>query len=136
MVTGDCPAPTTVYGMPIGAPSQVVPKSGCKVVSRPIEATRTSDSGCTGSAEMSVFQGLSSGKMRQAPTRGEASSAPEVSPSVELSLADASLVDALCVESSLVDALCVESSVSAVDASLVASLAASPSTSLVVPLDR
>src|SRR6187549_528951 len=51
--------------MPIGAPSHSVPKSGCRVSSRPIESMKASLLGCSGYSEMSVFQGLSLGNMLQ-----------------------------------------------------------------------
>src|SRR4051812_24755042 len=47
--------------MPLGAPFQTVPKSGCSPVVRPMLAIRLVELGSTGSWETSRFQGLSGG---------------------------------------------------------------------------
>src|SRR5438552_15469918 len=56
-----CAPETTRNGMPFGAPSQTVPKSGCRPVLRPMLAMRAAEFGSTGAVEMSWFQGLSAG---------------------------------------------------------------------------
>src|SRR2546425_2257061 len=48
--------------MPFGAPSQTVPKSGCRPVLRPMLAINAAEFGSTGAPEISWFQGLSGGK--------------------------------------------------------------------------
>src|SRR5437870_5373654 len=48
--------------MPLGAPFQVVPKSGCRPVVSPMLAISFAESGSTGWVEMSWFHGLLSGK--------------------------------------------------------------------------
>src|SRR4051794_3043893 len=47
--------------MPLGAPFQTVPKSGCSPVVRPMLAIRLAEFGSTGSWETSRFQALSVG---------------------------------------------------------------------------
>src|SRR2546423_2255260 len=47
--------------MPLGAPAQMVPKSECSPVIRPMLAIRLSEFGSTGAVETSAFQGLSAG---------------------------------------------------------------------------
>src|SRR5437868_15096203 len=56
-----CAPETTRNGMPFGAPSQTVPKSGGRPVLRPMLAMRAAECGSTGAVEMSWFQGLSAG---------------------------------------------------------------------------
>ena len=55
--------------LPIGAPFQTVPKSGCSPLSRPIDAMNWADCGWTGRREMSWFHGLSAGKIATSPKR-------------------------------------------------------------------
>src|SRR5438093_740879 len=50
--------------MPLGAPCQTVPKSGCSGRSLPMPAIRLAELGSTGAFETSWFQGLSSGNRR------------------------------------------------------------------------
>src|SRR5687767_8176965 len=56
--------------MPIGPPFQNVPKSGWRCSDAPIDATHAVDRSCTGYAEMSVFHGLSAGKIVQSDAGG------------------------------------------------------------------
>src|SRR5438445_90445 len=56
-----CVPETTRNGMPFGAPSQTVPKSGWRPVVRPMLAISAAEFGSTGAVEMSWFQGLSAG---------------------------------------------------------------------------
>ena len=42
------PAPTCTNGIPIGAPSQNVPKSGCSLLVDPTLDTHAADRACTG----------------------------------------------------------------------------------------
>src|SRR6476469_4940356 len=57
-----------MYGMPFGAPSQTVPKSGCtRFVAPPQLLISVVEFGSTGWAEMSVFHGLSAGKTVRVP---------------------------------------------------------------------
>src|SRR5215831_20541118 len=57
-----------MYGMPFGAPSQTVPKSGCtRFVAPPQLLINVVELGSTGSAEMSVFHALSAGKTVRVP---------------------------------------------------------------------
>src|SRR5688572_14122127 len=63
---GPSPA-TTTYGIPIGAPSHTVPKSGWSPVSNPMLAMRASEFGSTGAPDTSVFHGLSGGNGRLPP---------------------------------------------------------------------
>src|SRR5688500_19745242 len=56
-------AETTTYGMPIGPPSQNVPKSGWRFLVAPMKFTYVEEFGWTGYPEMSVFHGLSGGKI-------------------------------------------------------------------------
>src|SRR5690606_4639809 len=60
-----CDESTMVNGMPIGAPSHSVPKSGCRFESRPMLSMKFSLFGCSGFSEMSVFHGLCAGNMGQ-----------------------------------------------------------------------
>src|SRR5512132_3200125 len=63
MGTLGCVPPTSTYGMPLGAPSHTVPKSGCTFrVEPPQLLMSVVEFGSTGWAEMSVFHGLSAGK--------------------------------------------------------------------------
>src|SRR5690606_32805230 len=55
---------TTMYGMPLGAPFQVVPKSGCRL-RMPQLAMSVAEFGSTGALAMLVFQGLSFGNGRR-----------------------------------------------------------------------
>src|SRR3954467_4106819 len=50
--------------MPLGAPAQTVPKSGCSPVFNPMLAISAAEFGSTADPETSVFQGLSAGKQR------------------------------------------------------------------------
>src|SRR3954453_11405944 len=50
--------------MPLGAPSHVVPKSGCRFRS-PHDAIKVNERGSTDAALMSAFHGLSAGKGRR-----------------------------------------------------------------------
>lgn len=49
----------------MGAPSHSVPKSGCKLVLRPMLSMKLSLFGCNGYSEISVFHGLSEGNIGQ-----------------------------------------------------------------------
>src|SRR5438552_4075009 len=64
---------TFTNGIPFGAPLYSVPKSAWRFVDRPIAAMKASELACTGyftGSEMSVFHGLSGGKMAQLPMVG------------------------------------------------------------------
>jgi len=63
-------AGTTTYGMPIGPPFQNVPKSGWRNRVAPMKLTYVAELACTGYPEMSVFHGLSGGKIVQAAEPG------------------------------------------------------------------
>src|SRR6187551_2660258 len=57
-----------MYGMPFGAPSQTVPKSGCtRFVAPPQLLISVVELGSTGWVAMSVFHGLSAGKTVRVP---------------------------------------------------------------------
>src|SRR5271167_402501 len=67
-VTGTfgCEPGTTLYGMPIGSPSQSpCPKSGWSGSSGPIAAMYWAECGSTGNEATGVFQTLSGGKISQ-----------------------------------------------------------------------
>ena len=61
-----CFLPTTVIGIPIGAPSQSPePKSACTLPFAPIERTISSELPATGSESTRWFQGFDFGKTGQ-----------------------------------------------------------------------
>src|SRR5579863_2640277 len=53
--------------MPLGAPFHTVPKSGCSGLSSPIDVRYACDLRCTGNWEISVFHGLSGGRISSSP---------------------------------------------------------------------
>src|SRR5947209_7978940 len=69
---------TTAYGIPFGAPSQTVPKSGCTGVLVPMLAISRAEFPATGSLSTRWFHGLLGGKIGQAraPGRGWAKTSP------------------------------------------------------------
>src|SRR5579863_4050709 len=77
--TFGCEPGTTLYGMPIGSPSQSpCPKSGWSGSPGPMAAMYWAECGSTGSVATGVFQTLSGGKISQplAPGRGLAPAVP------------------------------------------------------------
>src|SRR5512133_2590890 len=65
-LTGTLPSvpDTTTYGIPFGAPSHTVPKSGCSPL-LPQLAISADEFASTGSADTSMFHGLSEGNGRR-----------------------------------------------------------------------